>query len=115
RVVEHRTSRLPHHVDETRGDDQSHGLDDPLTGRSFDPANSGDLAAANTDIGHIPRRAAAIDYAATLDHDFVRLLGDQRTAADGAQADDASAKKNGTRRVPIASLCHDVSSAQNLT
>ena len=86
-IFAHRRRALAHHVDESRRDNETCRIDDPLGLGGIDLTDSDDLATANTDIGDVPWGAAAIDDSPMLDQDFQFGLGPMYAGGGWGQYD----------------------------
>ncbi len=58
-------------VDETRGHDQSLGIEDTVGGATVESTNLGDFAVLDCDVADEPRCAGSVNYGASPDDDVV--------------------------------------------
>ena len=94
-VIQHRSCGLPHHVDESRRDDQPVGVNDarrPFDGNSADPD---DLAIADADVADVPRGTGPVDDPAIF-HDEIKAFGGRRPRAEGDR------RRHAKQQAPVA-------------
>ena len=94
-IVDHGRGRLSHHVDKAGRNDQPRRINLDFRLFSADAADADDLAVGDADVGHIPRRAGAIDDPAAANDDIELLISGAGDVDRGEEQQQGAEQMNG--------------------